>query len=113
VNALKGRTLRNAQKYLQDVLEHKQAIPFRRFVSCVGRKAQGKMHKDHSSRQVRWPQKSVKHVLNLLQNAEANAEVSFDFLRRRVAQPFQPFLHLLITCALLFSLNYVGDSSRS
>ena len=73
-NAIKGRTLRNAQKYLQDVLDHKQAVPFRRFVSCVGRKAQGKMHKDHGSRQVRWPTKSVEHVLNLLQNAEANAE---------------------------------------
>src|SRR3546814_8564274 len=71
--ALKGRTLRNAQTYLQDVIDHKQAVPFRRFVSCVGRKAQGKNFKYHGSRQVRWPEKSCEHLLNLLKNAEANA----------------------------------------
>lgn len=72
--ALKGRSLRNAQTYLADVIEHKQAVPFRRFVSCVGRKAQGKMHKNHGSRQVRYPTKSCEHLLALLKNAEANAE---------------------------------------
>lgn len=71
--ALKGRSLKNAQTYLKDVIAHKQAVPFRRFVSCVGRKAQGKQFKNHGSRQVRWPEKSCEYLLNLLSNAEANA----------------------------------------
>jgi len=73
--AIKGKTLHGAQRYLNDVIAHKQAVPFRRFVSCVGRKAQGKAFGDLSSRQVRWPEKSCKYLLNLLQNAEANATV--------------------------------------
>jgi len=73
--ALKGRTLKNAQQYLNDVLGRKQAVPFRRFVSCIGRKAQGKNFKNHTSRQVRWPEKSCEYLLGLLRNAEANATV--------------------------------------
>ncbi len=43
--ALRGKTLKDAQTFLKDVLAHKQAIPFRRFTGKIGRHAQAKMHK--------------------------------------------------------------------
>ena len=72
--ALKGKTLPAAQSYLNDVLQKKQGVPFRRFTGNVGRKAQGKQFKNHGTRQVRWPKKSAEFLLNLLQNAGSNAE---------------------------------------
>ncbi|OIW00637.1 hypothetical protein TanjilG_09118 [Lupinus angustifolius] len=62
-----------AKRYLEDVLAHKQAIPFRRFCRGVGRTAQAKNR--HSNGQGRWPVKSAKFILDLLKNAESNAEV--------------------------------------
>ena len=38
--ALKGRELAKAKKYLEDVIDHKRAVPFRRFCGGVGRTAQ-------------------------------------------------------------------------
>lgn len=60
---------------MEDVLVHKQAIPFRRFCRGVGRTAQAKNR--HSNGQGRWPVKSAKFILDLLKNAESNAEVCF------------------------------------
>ena len=39
-NAIKHMPLRRAVKYLKNVVEHKEIIPFRRFNGGVGRKAQ-------------------------------------------------------------------------
>jgi ribosomal protein uL22 len=58
---------------LEDVIAHKQAIPFRRFCGGVGRTAQAKNR--HSNGQGRWPAKSARFILDLLKNAESNAEV--------------------------------------
>mmetsp|Transcript_39835 Transcript_39835/g.95608 ORF Transcript_39835/g.95608 Transcript_39835/m.95608 type:complete len:193 (+) Transcript_39835:83-661(+) len=69
--AIKGMPLREAQEYLEEVLEHKRCIPYRRFSGGVGRTGQAKEWK---TSQGRWPQKSVKVVMSLLQNAESNAE---------------------------------------
>jgi large subunit ribosomal protein L17e len=69
--AIKGMSLQKAKRYLGDVLVHKQAIPFRRHTGGIGRAAQAKVNKHHNCR---WPQKSVEFVLNILQNAESNAE---------------------------------------
>lgn len=66
-----------AKRYLEDVLAHKQAIPFRRFCGGVGRTAQAKNR--HSNGQGRWPVKSAKFILDLLKNAESNAEVRITF----------------------------------
>lgn len=63
-----------AKRYLEDVIAHKQAIPFTRFCRGVGRTAQAKNR--HSNGQGRWPAKSAQFVLDLLKNAESNAEVS-------------------------------------
>jgi large subunit ribosomal protein L17e len=62
--------LKDAYKYLKAVEEHKRCIPFRRFKGGVGRTAQAK---EFGVTQGRWPVKSVKFVLDLLKNAEANA----------------------------------------
>merc|ERR1712093_538719 len=72
--AIKGMTLKKAKGYLENVLEHKEAIPFRRFCGGVGRTAQAKNVKGNTG-QARWPKKSCRFVLDLLRNAESNAEV--------------------------------------
>ena len=66
-----GLKLEKAYKYLGDVKEHKQIIPFRRFAGGVGRASQAKQFK---ATQGRWPEKSVKFILGLLKNAESNAD---------------------------------------
>ena len=69
--ALRGMNLKKAREYLNAVLEHKRCIPFRRY-KLTGRTAQAKeFNTDHG----RWPEKSIKVVLGLLKNMEANANV--------------------------------------
>merc|ERR1712236_117037 len=58
--AIKHMHIRKATRYLKDVIDMKQIIPFRRFSGGVGRKAQAKNHK-HS--QGRWPKKSATFLL--------------------------------------------------
>ncbi|CAG8654155.1 12936_t:CDS:2, partial [Gigaspora margarita] len=70
--ALSGKKLSKAIKYLEDVKEHKQAIPFRRFNGGVGRCAQAKAF---GATQGRWPVKSADFLLGLLKNAQSNAEL--------------------------------------
>ncbi|KAI6686684.1 hypothetical protein NL676_032597 [Syzygium grande] len=71
--AIRKLSLVKAKRYLEDVLAHKQAIPFRRFCGGIGRTAQAKNR--HSNGQGRWPVKSARFILDLLKNAESNAEV--------------------------------------
>uniref|UniRef100_A0A803M6Q1 50S ribosomal protein L22, chloroplastic n=1 Tax=Chenopodium quinoa TaxID=63459 RepID=A0A803M6Q1_CHEQI len=61
--ALRKMPLNKAKRYLEDVLAHKQAIPFRRFCRGVGRTAQAKNR--HSNGQGRWPVKSAKFMKGL------------------------------------------------
>ncbi|KAI9468778.1 60S ribosomal protein L17B [Coemansia sp. RSA 1085] len=70
-NAIKGRKLLNAVTYLKDVQAHKQCVPFRRFHRGIGRTAQATAFKATKGR---WPEKSAKYLLDLLQNVQANAE---------------------------------------
>ena len=72
--AIKHMHLRKAIRYLKDVIAKKQIVPFRRYSSGVGRKAQAKNQKSAGS-QGRWPKKSAIVLLELLKNAESNAEV--------------------------------------
>ena len=69
--AVKGLKLKRAIKYMEDVLEHKQCVPYRRHTGHGGRATQAKIHGVTLGR---WPEKSVKHVLSLLKNALSNAE---------------------------------------
>ena len=70
--ALRGLDLKKAKKYLENVVDHKECIPFRRYCGGVGRTAQAKAFK---ASQGRWPEKSCRFLLDLLTNAESNAEV--------------------------------------
>ena len=63
--------LQKAYEYFDNVLERKQAIPFRRFNGGVGRTPQVNYL---GTTQGRWPVKSVKFLRELLKNAESNAE---------------------------------------
>merc|ERR1712031_117173 len=72
--AIKNMNLEKAKKYLEDVIDKKRAIPFRRFCGGVGRTAQA-APAGSTNRQARWPKKSCEFVLGLLRNAEANAEM--------------------------------------
>merc|ERR1739848_955377 len=66
--------LPKAKAYLEDVLQYKQAVAFTKFTGGCGRHAQGKL-RNAAGDKVRWPQKATKIVLDLLKNAEANAEM--------------------------------------
>merc|ERR1711881_56283 len=69
--AIKSMPLHRATKYLKNVIAHKEIVPFRRFMGGVGRHAQAKVH---GTAQGRWPLKSAEFLLQLLKNAESNAE---------------------------------------
>lgn len=66
--------LQKAKKYLEDVVGQKRCIPFRRYQGATGRTTQAK-NEDNPCGQGRWPVKSCEFLLNLLKNAESNAEV--------------------------------------
>ena len=70
-DAIRGMQLEKAQRYLQDVIEHKQCIPFRKYAATAGRTAQAH---PFNVTQGRWPKKSCEHLLDLLENARANAD---------------------------------------
>jgi len=70
-NAIRGMSLRRAQAFLKNVVDHKEAVPFRVFRGGIGRTAQAKVW---GTTQARWPKKSATYILDLLQNVEANAE---------------------------------------
>jgi len=69
--AIKRMPLRRAQRFLKNVCEKTECVPFRRFNGGVGRCAQAKVWKTSVGR---WPKKSAEFILQLLKNAEANAD---------------------------------------
>jgi len=70
--AIKGLHIRKANQYLKDVVNKKRCVPFRRFNGGVGRCAQAKEFK---TTQGRWPVKSATFLLQMLKNAESNADI--------------------------------------
>jgi large subunit ribosomal protein L17e len=71
--AIRGMGLEKAKEYLQAVIDRKRCIPFLRFNGGVGRTGQAK-NEGNSIGQGRWPVKSCEILLDLLTNAESNAE---------------------------------------
>ncbi|MES1919599.1 60S ribosomal protein L17 [Bonamia ostreae] len=69
VQAIRKKTITEAIRYLNDVIEHKDIVPFRRHNGGVGRHAQAKKYK---TSQGRWPQKSCKIIKNLLSQLTDN-----------------------------------------
>ena len=72
-NAIKGRTLPKAKKYLEDVLLYKEAIPFTKYTGGIGRHSAAKKYKTPGDK-VSWPQKATKVFIDLLTNMQSNAE---------------------------------------
>src|SRR3972149_8029726 len=66
---IKGMMLTQAKDYLKDVMIKRKAVPFRRF-----RKKAGHRHGLEKAFAGKYPVKTAKHVLKILEGAEANAE---------------------------------------
>jgi large subunit ribosomal protein L22 len=66
---IKRMMLNQAKQYLRDVLDKKQAVPFRRF-----KKKAGHRHGLEKAYAGRYPVKASKQILKVLEGAEANAE---------------------------------------
>lgn len=69
--AIKKMSLVRAKNFLKAVICKKECVPFKRFNGGVGRCGQAKAHK---TTQGRWPKKSAEVLLELLKNAESNAD---------------------------------------
>ncbi|KAK4088320.1 Ribosomal protein L22/L17, eukaryotic/archaeal [Purpureocillium lilacinum] len=104
--AINGWKLQRAVTFLENVKEHKEAVPMRRYAGSTGRCAQGTTRnfqhpptepppqdvspggptgkedddmfrptgKQFGVSKARWPLKSAQYLLDLLKNAEANAD---------------------------------------
>ncbi|KAJ5574838.1 2-hydroxyacid dehydrogenase [Penicillium hetheringtonii] len=70
--AVNGMKLSKALVYLENVTKKSMAVPMRRYAGSTGRTAQGKQF---GVSKARWPIKSAEYILDLLKNAEANADV--------------------------------------
>ncbi len=68
-NAIRGMNVVKAKVYLQDVIDMKKSVPFKRYNKKVGHR---KGQKGWPSG--RYPVKAAAQVLKVLENAEANAE---------------------------------------
>jgi large subunit ribosomal protein L22 len=66
---LKGKKIEDAKKYLEEVVEMKRAVPFRKHKKKVAHKTG--LQKWYAGR---YPQKAAKFILKVLRNLEANAE---------------------------------------
>jgi len=66
-NFIRKKELQKTKKLLQEVLDHKKAIPFKRYNRDVG-------HKAGNIASGRYPEKTILMFLKLLKTAEANAE---------------------------------------
>jgi large subunit ribosomal protein L22 len=66
--AIKGLSIEKARDYLQDVINKKRAVPFRRYKEQVGHKS------DPGVMSGRYPGKSAAEFLKALDNLESNAE---------------------------------------
>ena len=53
-NAIKGMQLERAQKYMQNVIDHKQCVPFKRYNRGIGRNAQTHQFKVTKGRTPDW-----------------------------------------------------------
>ncbi|KAJ5274655.1 NAD-dependent D-isomer specific 2-hydroxyacid dehydrogenase [Penicillium rubens] len=69
--AVNGMKLSKALTFLENVTNKSMAVPMRRYAGSTGRTAQGKQF---GVSKARWPVKSAEHIIDLLKNAEANAD---------------------------------------
>ncbi|KAM0678300.1 60S ribosomal protein L17 [Binucleata daphniae] len=69
---LRGKKIQEAINYLQNVINHKQCVPMRRYARGCGRTKQAKEFKTTRGR---WPEKSCNLFIYLLNNMIANADL--------------------------------------
>jgi large subunit ribosomal protein L17e len=69
--AIKGMPAERAVSYLNNVLEHKEAIPFNQHKKGRGRNSQAKNLSTPGS-VAAWPKNATEHTLDVLKNAIAN-----------------------------------------
>lgn len=67
--AIKGMMLDNAKNYLREVMEKRKAVPFRRYKKKLGHR-----HGLNKVSAGRYPVKTARHILRVVEGAEANAE---------------------------------------
>jgi len=66
---IKGMSIAKAKKFLEDVMDKKQAVPFKRYKKEVSHKSsQFKFYAGG------YPVKAIKEILKVIKNLEANAE---------------------------------------
>ena len=66
-NALRGKSKAAAKQFMQDVLDMKRPVPYKRFMNGVG-------HRRGACASGRYPQKASANILNLIESAEKNAQ---------------------------------------
>jgi len=66
---IKGMRLNKAKRYLGQVMEKKQSVPFRRFVKKMGHR-----HGMQKAMVGKYPGKAVAKILKVLESAECNAD---------------------------------------
>ena len=66
-NALRGKSTAAAKQFMQDVLEMKRPVPYKRFMNGIG-------HRRGACASGRYPQKASANILNLIESAEKNAQ---------------------------------------
>ncbi len=66
---LRGKKVEDAKRFLEEVVEMKRAVPFRRHKKKVAHRRG--LEKWYAGR---YPQKAAKYILKVLRNLEANAE---------------------------------------
>jgi len=64
--------LPKAQQYLREVIAHTRCVPFTKYDGATGRTGQAK---EWGLTHGRWPEKSCRVILSLLQNLTSNAEI--------------------------------------
>ena len=70
---ISGMTPTKAKKVMGDILTFKGICPVTKYTGGVGHHAQAKQFKVPGNKG-RWPQKATRAMLDILKNAEANAE---------------------------------------
>ncbi len=68
-NTIKGMVLSEAKEFLQQVIQKKKPVPFRRFKKKVGHR-----HGLEKAFAGRYPVKAAQKILEVLEGAEANAD---------------------------------------
>ncbi len=80
-NAIKGMKLQQAKQFLRAVIAKEQPVPYRKYNHKVGHKRQLK----GGAYAGRYPVKAANKILQVLENAEANAEdKGFDIENLRI-----------------------------